>query len=102
MNIYENENKEKAPCKISKERDIFAKVYKLISNFANLKANDILDFTNKLSLKDKSLSISQILFSLIVFMELNFFEFDETLNYMKVLKAKKMELSSSKFYNSVE
>ena len=65
-------------------------------------ANDVLEFESKLHIKDKSLSAPQILFSLIVFMELNFLEFDDILNCMKVLKAKKVELSSSKFFSSVE
>lgn len=87
---------------ISKDRGDFAKCYNLISKFAELKANDELDFAKKLSLKSAEISAPQILFCLIVFMELNFLEFDETLNCVKMLKSKKMELSSSKFYNAVE
>ena len=34
-------------------------------------------------------------------MELNFVEFDEILNFFKMLKAKKMELTSSLFYKEV-
>ena len=87
---------------ISKDRTVFAKCYNLISNFANLKANDEIDYANKLSLKSAEISAEQILFCLIVFMELNFLEFDEILNSVQILKSKKMELSSSKFYNEVE
>ena len=102
MNVYENENKKQILHSISKEREVCAKVYKLACNFSALKANDVIDFAKKLAIKDKSVSASQMLFSLIVFMELNFLEFDETLNCMTVLKAKKVELSSSKFFNAVE
>ena len=74
----------------------------MISNFAGVKANDEIDFAHKLSLKSAEISASQILFALLVFMELNFIEFDKTLNQMTILKAKKIELSFSKYYNTVE
>lgn len=102
LNVFEPVSKTPLNVDISKERDICVKVYKLACNFAALKTNDIVDFVNKLSIKDSSLSKPQLLFSLIVFMELNFIEYDEVLNNFKVLKAKKVELSSSKFYNAVE
>ena len=101
-NIYEPKNLEKTAFEISKDRAVFAKCYNLISNFAGLKANDEIDFAQKLSLKSAGISASQILFCMLVFMELNFIEFDKTLNQMTILKAKKMELSSSKYYNTVE
>lgn len=102
INVFEPASKTPLSADISKERDVCVKVYKLACNFAALKANDVVDFVNKLSIKDSSLSKPQLLFSLIVFMELNFIEYDEVLNNFKVLKAKKVELSSSKFYNAVE
>lgn len=102
LNVFEPASKTPLIADISKERDVCVKVYKLACNFAALKANDVVDFVNKLSIKDSSLSKPQLLFSLIVFMELNFIEYDEVLNNFKVLKAKKVELSSSKFYNAVE
>jgi ssDNA-specific exonuclease RecJ len=71
-------------------------------NFSALKANDVLDLVEKLAIKNTSISSVQMLFCLIVFMELKFIEFDEILNSLVVLKAKKMELDSSKFYNTVE
>ena len=86
---------------LSGERLIFAKVYKLVSNFEGLKANDFLDFAEKLSIKDSSISASQILFCICVFMELNFIEFDEILNVMKVLKSKKSEITNSIFYQNI-
>ncbi len=101
-NVYEPKNISKNSIEISKDRAVFAKCYNLISNFAGLKANDEIDFAQKLSLKSAEISASQILFCLIVFMELNFIEFDKSLNQMTILKAKKMELSSSKYYNTVE
>lgn len=101
-NIYETKNKMLPNLKISKDRNVFASVYKLICNFSALKANDVIDLAQKLSLKSAEISASQILFCIIVFMELNFIEFDETLNQMTILKSKKMELASSKFYHSVE
>ena len=102
MQVFENAKKSAFEAEISKERDVCAKVYKLACNFAALKANDVLDFANKLSIKDGTLSKVQILFSLIVFMELNFLEFDDILNCFNILKAKKVELSNSKFYSAVE
>lgn len=101
LNVFEPAEKSVLNAEISKDRDVCVRVYKLACNFAALKANDIIDFVNKLSIKDGVLTKAQILFSLIVFMELNFIEYDEILNNFKVLKAKKVELSSSKFYNAV-
>ena len=86
---------------IAKDRNTFVKIYKLITSYGALKANDEIDFAKRLALRDGSSSECQILFCLIVFMELNFIEFDEVLNTFKVLKAKKMELSSSLFYSEV-
>lgn len=100
--VYEPVKKLNFGAILSKERDVFAKVYKHVCNFAQLKANDVLDLAEKLSIKDSSLSAEQILFSMIVFMELNFIEFDEVLNSMQICKAKKMDLATSKFYNIVE
>ncbi len=87
--------------KLSKEREVFVSVYNLARNHYMTKANDVIDFANKLSIKSAGISASQVLFCLIVFMELNFLEFDEILDCMKVLSAKKMELSSSLVYNSL-
>ena len=101
MQVFEPAEKTALLNAISKEREVSVNVYKLACNFAGLKANDVLDFARKLAIKNTALSVSQILFSLIVFMELNFLEFDEILNTMKVLKAKKVELSTSKFFNKV-
>ena len=101
-NVFEPKNIKKSSFEISKDRTIFAKCYNLISNFAGIKVNDEIDFALKLSLKSAEISASQILFCMLVFMELNFIEFDLALNQMTVLKAKKMELSSSKYYNTVE
>lgn len=101
-NVFEPASKISSKTEISRDRNIFAKCYNLITNFASVKANDEIDFANKLSLKSAGISASQILFALLVFMELNFLEFDPVLNCVQMLKSKKMELSSSKFYNSVE
>lgn len=101
IDVFEPNSKIASPVSLDKSRDVFAKVYKLILSFSALKSNDILEYAEKLVLRDRSLSVSQILFCLIVFMELNFIEFDESANTIIVLKAKKMELVSSKFYNSV-
>ncbi len=100
--VFEPKNIVVSNFKILKDRAVFAKCYNLISNFASVKANDEIDFAQKLSLKSAEISASQILFCMLVFMELNFIEFDKTLNQMTILKAKKMELSSSKYYNTVE
>ena len=102
LNVYENAKKSKIDLTISKDRDVFARVYKLVRDFSGLKANDELDFAEKLAFKDRNLSAGQILFCLIVFMELNFIEFDKILNSMTVLQSKKMELSFSKFFNQVD
>lgn len=101
LNVYENAKNNDYIEKLSGEREVFAKVYKLAAAFVGLKANDVLDFSHKLSFKDGELTECQILFSLLVFMELNFLEFDDVLNTIKILKAKKSEISSSKFYQSV-
>ena len=101
LNVFEPEKITNTSFAVSKDRDVLVGAYKLAISFASLKANDVLDLASKLSLKSGELSASQILFSLIVFMELNFIEWDEVLNQMQVLKSKKVELSSSKFYNEV-
>ena len=101
LNVYENAKKEQIFEKISGDRLIFAKIYKMIENFSALKSNDILDFCEKLSIKDKTINYSQILFCSLVFMELNFIEFDEVLNSVKILKAKKNEITNSKFYQQI-
>ena len=101
MDVYENDKKLKFSG-VVKDRDVFVNAYKHIMNFSALKANDVLDLVEKLAIKNTSISSVQMLFCLIVFMELNFIEFDEILNSLVVLKAKKMELDSSKFYNTVE
>ena len=100
--VFEPDKTAANVAQISKDRAVFAKCYNLISNFKDLKANDEIDLATKLSLKSAEISAEQILFSMIVFMELNFIEFDETLNQIQLLKSKKMELASSKFYNVVE
>lgn len=101
FNVYENANKLQLNISLSKERDVFVKVYKLLNAFSDIKANDVLEFAEKLAQRDRTLSAAQVLFCLIVFMELNFIEFDEKLSAMNVVSSKKMELSSSKFYNQV-
>lgn len=100
--VYEPKDIIASNIKLTREREVFAKAYKLITNFANLKANNVLDFACKLNIKDSSIKLSQLLYCIIVFMELNFIEFDEKLNNFIVAKSKKVELSSSKFYNLVE
>ena len=102
LDVYEPKMVSSTNVKVLKERQTFGICYKQISNFTNLKANDIIDLAKKLSIKDSANSPAQYLFCLIVFMELNFIEFDEILNNIKVLKAKKMELSSSLMFNEVE
>ena len=101
VDVYESPNKLPAPVQLKKERDIFSKVYKLVYSYSYLKANDILEYAEKLALRENSLNECQILFCLIVFMELNFIEFDETTNSFTILNSKKMELTSSKFFNQV-
>lgn len=100
--VYESADKTAKPEIFSKERDIFAKVYKHVCNFNMLKANDVIELAKKLQIKEQSVSVAQMLYCMIVFMELNFIEFDEVLNNIVICKAKKMELSNSKFLNSVE
>lgn len=101
MEVFEPDTKTETPEKLDGDRMVFAKVYKLINSFAGLKANDILDFCQKLAIKDTSTNMCQILFCLCVFMELNFVEFDDILNMVKVLKSKKAEISSSVLYKSI-
>ncbi len=87
---------------LKSDREVFVRVYNLIKNFAELKANDELDLASKLALKSGDISASQILFCMLVFMELNFLEFDTVLNSIKILPAKKMELTSSLIYKEVK
>lgn len=102
LDVFEPIQKLPLPLQLSHERDVFVKVFKLACNFASVKANDELEFAEKIAIKSSGISASQVLFCLIVFMELNFLEFDEVLNSFKVLPAKKMELSSSKMYSEVK
>lgn len=102
LDVFEPIEKSEKPVELSHERDVFVKVFKLVCNFASLKANDELEFAEKIAIKSGGISASQVLFCLIVFMELNFFEFDEVLSSFKVLPAKKMELSSSKMFSEVK
>ena len=101
LDVFESDKITKSDFVLSGDRMVFAKIYKLISSFSALKANDVLDLAEKLSIKDNSVSVSQIIFSICVFMELNFIEFDEVLNSMQMLKSKKSEITSSKFYQNV-
>ena len=102
FSVYESDKKTLKNINFSKERDVFAKVYKHICNFSALKANDAIELAKKLSIKEQSVSVGQILYCMIVFMELNFIEFDEVLSSIVICKAKKMELTNSKFLNCVE
>ena len=101
LDVFESDKITKSDFVLSGDRMVFAKIYKLISSFSALKANDVLDLAEKLSIKDNSVSVSQIIFSICVFMELNFIEFDEVLNSMQMLKSKKSEITSAKFYQNV-
>lgn len=101
LDVFESDKIIKTEQILSGDRMVFAKIYKLINSFSALKANDVLDLAEKLSIKDSSVSVSQIIFSICVFMELNFIEFDEVLNSMQILKSKKAEIASSKFYQCV-
>lgn len=102
LDTYEPDKKLEFPVEISKDRQVFVKVYSLIKSFEKLQANDVIDLAYRLSLKDQTLNAVQILFCLIVFMELNFLEFSDKLNCTCMLPAKKMELTSSKVYNILE
>ena len=101
LDVFESDKISVPDQNLSGDRMVFAKIYKLLSSFTALKANDVLDLAEKLSIKDSSVSVSQIIFSICVFMELNFIEFDEVLNSMQIMKSKKSEITSSKFYQKV-
>lgn len=101
LNVFDPDKISDKPEELNGDRMIFAKIYKMVSSFAALKANDVLDYAEKLAIKDKTVNSAQILFSLCVFMELNFIEFDEVLCQMQILKSKKAEITSSKFYQRV-
>lgn len=100
-NVYEPISKKSSSQEISKDRNVLAKIYGLIKANGKLKANDEIDLAHKLAIRDGSLSTAQILFSIIVFMELNFIEWDASLNEMQILNSKKVELDKSKFYQEV-
>ena len=101
LDVYESDKLKKYPIVLKHSRDIFSRVYKLIYSYSALKANDVLEFAEKLSLRSGVINECQVLFCLIVFMELNFIEFNEETNSFDILNSKKMELTSSKFYNQV-
>ena len=101
LDVYEPIEKTIAPIEFNGSREVFAKVYKLLSSWQELRANDVLDLCNKLSIKDVDVSASQLLFCVCVFMELNFIEFDDILNKMNILKSKKAEITSSQFYKTI-
>ncbi len=101
LNVFVPEQLSNPPVKLDKSREVFVSIYKHISNFIKLKCNDEIDFALKLHQKSTNFSASEILYCLIVFMELNFIEFDDQLSIFKFLKSKKMELSASKFYGEV-
>jgi single-stranded-DNA-specific exonuclease len=102
FDVYESDKISKMPVILSKDREVFVRCYKLINNYSSIKANDEIDFAKRLAFRDETLSECQLLFCLIVFMELNFFEFDKLTGSLTVLKAKKMELSNSKMYMEVD
>lgn len=99
--VFEPKEKLSVQTNLSQDRTVFVKVYKLIKENSGLKANDELDLAKKLAIKDGALSSEQILYAMIVFMELNFIEWDSVLNQMTILDAKKVELDKSKFYAEV-
>jgi len=101
LDVFEPKTLTNKPEILSGDRIVFAKVYKQINSFSALNANDVLDLAEKLSIKDQTTSFAQVLFCICVFMELNFIEFDEVLFNMQILKSKKTEITSSKFYQTV-
>ncbi len=101
LNVYEPIVKTAKPHEFKGDRDVFAKVYKLISEWKELRANDVLDLCNKVCIKAVDVSASQMLFCVCVFMELNFIEFDDILNKIEILKSKKAEITSSLFYKTI-
>lgn len=101
LDVFEPVAKIQKPIKLSGERSVFAICYKQINSFAGLKSNDVLDFCEKLAIKSPSLTASQILFCVCVFMELNFIEFDDILNIVTIQKSKKTEITSSLFYKTI-
>ena len=101
LDVYESDQKLEKPLTLVGDRAVFADIYKQILAWSSLKANDILDLCNKLTIKDGVNSACQILFSMCVFMELNFIEFDDILSSISVLKSKKAEITSSLFYKKI-
>ncbi len=99
--VYEPKQTEKINGGLMAERQVFASVYKHILSSLQIKAVDEINLAEKLAI-NFNFSASQILFCMLVFMELNFIEFDEILGEIKVCKSKKMELESSKLFNEVK
>lgn len=101
-NIYENKTKISQKVELKSDRETFIQVYKMLSEFSFVKANDELELAEKLAIKNRTISAEQILFCTLVFMELNFVEFDDILNQITIQKSKKMVLASSKLYQEIE
>ena len=99
--VYESNKNKQTDINLSKDRNVFAKIYGLIKSNLQLKANDELDYAQKLAIRDGALSKEQILFAIIVFCELNFIEWDSAINQMTMLQSKKVELDKSKFLAEV-
>lgn len=86
---------------LTTQREVLVNIYKIILSNSEQKACNEYDFAIKLSEKFESFSAVQIFFSMLVFFELNFFEFDENSCNIRVLKSKKVDLASSKLYTEV-
>lgn len=91
--------------KLSTNRSTFGKVFKLISTYASKQLSFLneIDLYKHISSMDKSISFSQFIFCLYVFIELNIFEMQEEFGFLSIKENKKVisSLSASKFYNKV-
>lgn len=82
------------------DRKVMGVCYNLIvSSYQSIFANDIFEFAEKLSYLEKSLSVSQILFALLVFADLGFITISGITNTtISVNDKEKTDLTESKFY----
>ena len=90
---------------LSTDRGVFAKYFKLLSNFASKQSsfvNDV-DLFKNLYIMDKKITFKQFIFCLYTFVELNIFEISNELDMHCLLENKKVfkSLTLSNFYNKV-
>lgn len=90
---------------LSTDRKVFAKYFKLLSDFASSQDSFLSDISlfKQLQSKDRSINFKQFIFCLYVFLELKIFEMQDDLGLKSLKEDKKVvsPLTNSQFYNEV-